>query len=69
MRKTKTLRRRAYNTSDRRLREAIFRRYADAEYKGDVQVEAMELIFNWIKRGDTPTKTKEKRPKLAVSNV
>lgn len=68
MRKTKNLRRRPYNTSDRKLREAIFRRYADADIGGIVQVEAMELIFNWIKTGDTPAKAKEKRPKLVASN-
>lgn len=44
--------------SDRKLRENIARLYVSSELDGKVQVEAMALIFDWIKTGDTPSKQK-----------
>lgn len=67
MRKTKNLRRRAYNSSDRQLRERIFRLYAD-QTEGKILVEDMERIFIWIKSGGAPEKAAKPGPKLAVNN-
>jgi len=66
MRKTKNLRRRAYNSSDRALRTLIFRHMADAEIEGKALVANMEAIFNWIK-GPKPQRPVAKgKPKLTV---
>jgi hypothetical protein len=66
MRKSKSLRRRAYNSSDRALRIMIFKYVADHQIEGKILVADMEAIFNWIKGPKPQSAPARGKPKLAV---
>jgi hypothetical protein len=66
MKKTKSLRRRVYNSSDRQLRIMIFKYVADHQVGGRILVADMEAIFNWIKGPKSPRPVAKGKPKLTM---
>ena len=66
MRKTKNLRRRAYNSSDRALRTLIFKHMASADVDGKVFVANMDAVFKWIKGPGRQSVVAKGKPKLTV---
>lgn len=44
------------HTPESKLRQQIYRHYANAEIDGRILVENMELVFKWITNGEVPAK-------------
>lgn len=68
MKRTNNLAGRPKKQSDRALRTMIFKQYANADISANVQVQSMQLIFEWIKGGKTPLTAEKLKPQLVAKN-